>query len=87
MNKSLRGRRITVTLEPDVADAIRVRLQASPQLTKKTLINQMLRRGFEQDAPLPFEPLPFEKFVIKPFQTEFAPGITPEKMIDLLKEI
>jgi excisionase family DNA binding protein len=39
-------------------------------------------RGFEKDAPPPFE-----KFVIEPFKTEFAPGITPEKIIDLLKEI
>ncbi len=87
MNKSLRGKRITVVLEPDVADAIRVRLRASPQLTEKTLINQMLRRGFEKDAPLSFESLPSKKFVIKPFQTKFAPGITPEKMINMLKEL
>jgi len=38
-------------------------------------------RGFEKDAP------PFEKFVIEPFKTELAPGITPKKIIDLLKEI
>lgn len=83
MNENSRARRTTITLEPDVSDAIRVKLRTNPRLKEKTLINELLRKALKQSDAAKTDPA-----VRAPtFESEFAPGMTPEKVLELMKEI
>lgn len=83
MNENSRSRRTTLTLEPDVSDAIRVKLRTNPRLKEKTLINELLRKALKQ-SDIAKPDLAFRTPV---FESEFAPGVTPEKVLEMMKEI
>lgn len=82
MPKNSNGRRTTLTLDADVSDAIRGRLRSRPNLKEKNLINELLRKGLEQSE----KPNPSD-YIIEPFETELAPGVTPEMVKQMLKQI
>jgi signal transduction histidine kinase len=82
MAENSKGRRTTLTLDKDVSDALREKMRTVSHLKEKTLINELLRKGLEQtDAANPSE------FIIVPFETELAPGVTPEMIKQMLKQI
>lgn len=75
-------RRTTVTLEADVADYLAEKLAGNRGLKEKNLLNDLIRKGIgvDSEAQLP----PFE---IKPFKTKLAPGMTIEKLEEMIREI
>ena len=83
MNENSRARRTTLTLEPDVSDAIRVKLRTNPRLKEKTLINELLRKALKQSDP----PKADYAFQTPVFESEFAPGVTPETVLEMMKEM
>jgi hypothetical protein len=83
MNKNLKSRRTTVTLEPDVSAAIRTKLRARPDLKEKALINELLRKALGESESAN----PDRSFSIPVFGSDLAPGVTPKKVLEMIKEI
>jgi hypothetical protein len=83
MNKNAKVRRTTVTLEPDVSAAIRTKLRERPDLKEKTLINELLRKALEQSGSIKSD----QSFSIPVFGSDLARGVTPKKVLELIKEI
>ena len=75
-------RRTTLTLQADVADYIERRLAANRQLKEKNLVNDLLRKGIKTEEATKPEP-----FVLKPFKTKLAPGMTIRKLEEIMREI
>lgn len=73
--------RTTITLDPDVAMKVRERVEQS-HLTLKEVINETLRAGLKVSAPKPRR-----RFVVKPLNLEFRPGIDPNRLNQLLDEM
>jgi hypothetical protein len=73
--------RTTLTLEPDVALKLKRKMVAN-KLTLKAAVNQALRIG------LAAEDIPARKpFKVKPFASEFLPGIDQDKLGQLADEM
>jgi len=83
MRENYSSRRTTITLGPDVSDAIRVKLRANPRLKEKTLINELLRKALKQSDVAKTD----STFRTPVFESEFAPGVTPEKVLEMMKEM
>lgn len=77
-----RTRRTTLTLEADVADYIERKLAGNRQLKEKTVVNDLLRKGIKIEEETKPEP-----FVLKPFKTKLAPGMTIRKLEEMMREI
>lgn len=77
-----RTRRTTLTLEADVADYLTEQLSKNRGLQEKRLVNDLLRKGIEADRSQKLEP-----FDIRPFETKLAPGMTIEKLEEMIREI
>ena len=77
-----RTRRTTLTLEADVAEYIKEKLATNRQLKEKSLINALLRKGIEADQSKTVKP-----FIIRPFKTKLAPGVTIEMLEEMINEI
>lgn len=75
-------RRTTLTLEADVADYLSEKLATNRGLKEKNLVNDLLRKGIRADSEAKLPP-----FEIKPFKTKLAPGMTIEKLEELIREI
>lgn len=75
-------RRTTLTLEADVADYIERKLAGDRRVKEKTVINDLLRKGIKLDEAKKPEP-----FVLKPFKTKLAPGMTLRRLEEMLDEI
>jgi hypothetical protein len=75
-------RRTTLTLEADVVDYVEQKLASDKRLKEKNVINDLLRKGIRVDESKKVEP-----FVIKPFKTKLAPGMTVRKLEELMREI
>ncbi|MEO7674899.1 MAG: hypothetical protein ABIU09_12585 [Pyrinomonadaceae bacterium] len=75
-------RRTTLTLEADVVDYVEKKLTADKRLKEKNLINDLLRKGIKADEAKKAEP-----FLIKPFKTKLAPGMTIKKLEEMIREI
>ena len=80
--KNRRTRRTTLTLEADVADYIQEKLAKNGKLKEKTIINDLIRKGIKTD-----EVTEHPKFEIKPFKTKLAPGMTIERLEEMMREI
>ncbi|MBC7901680.1 MAG: hypothetical protein H7070_16690 [Saprospiraceae bacterium] len=77
-----RTRRTTLTLEADVVDYVEQKLAGDKRLKEKTLINDLLRKGIKANESKVTKP-----FVIKPFTTKLAPGMSIELLEELIREI
>ena len=77
-----RTRRTTLTLEADVADYIEEKLAKNVKLKEKNVINDLIRKGIKTD-----EVTEHPKFEIKPFKTKLAPGMTIERLEEMIHEI
>lgn len=77
-----RTRRTTLTLEADVADYLEQKLATNKRLKEKNLINDLLRKGIKVD-----ESKIATSFDIKPFKTKLAPGMTVERLEEMMREI
>ena len=77
-----RTRRTTLTLEADVADYIEQKLASDKGLKEKNVINDLIRKGIRLDEAKKAKP-----FVIKPFKTKLAPGMTVELLEEMMREI
>lgn len=75
-------RRTTLTLEADVADYVERKLASDKRLKEKNVINDLLRKGIRLDEAKKPEP-----FVLKPFKTKLAPGMTLRRLEEMLDEI
>jgi hypothetical protein len=76
------SKRTTLTLEADVMEAISQKLAQNPKLKEKQVVNDYIRKGIQ------FEALsPPQLFKIKPFKTQFAEGMTAEKLEQILDEV
>ena len=75
-------RRTTLTLEADVADYIERKLAGNRQLKEKSVVNDLLRKGIKIEEQTKPEP-----FVLKPFKTKLAPGMTLRRLEEMLDEI
>lgn len=75
-------RRTTLTLEADVADYLAEKLALNRSLKEKNLVNNLLRMGIEAQQSMIAKP-----FAIKPFKTKLAPGMTIEKLEEMIREI
>lgn len=75
-------RRTTLTLEADVADYLEEKLASNRGLKEKNLVNDLLRKGIRADSEVKLPP-----FEIKPFKTKLAPGMTIEKLEEMIREI
>jgi len=75
-------RRTTLTLEADVADYVEQKLASDKRLKEKNVINDLLRKGIKVNESKKAKP-----FVIKPFTTKLAPGMTVRKLEELMREI
>ena len=80
--KHRRTRRTTLTLEADVADYIEEKLAKNGKLKEKNVINDLIRKGIRTD-----EVQERPAFEIKPFKTQLAPGMTIERLEEMIKEI
>ena len=72
--------RTTVTIDPDLARLLELRMSAEGKGFKQVL-NETLRRGFEscvREAPVPY--------VVKSFHAPVAPGVDLTKVNQLLDE-
>lgn len=74
--------RTTLTLDSDVAERIRQE-SLSGKRSQKQIINEALRRGLQTDTPVP-APAPFR---VKPFHSNFRPGIDTGKLNQLADEL
>lgn len=77
-----RTRRTTLTLEADVVDYVEQKLASDKRLKEKNLINDLLRKGIKVDESNISKP-----FVIKPFKTKLAPGMTVDRLEEMIREI
>ena len=75
--------RKTLTIEGDIADMLAAKV-AETNLSEKTLINDLLRKGFQVNDNLLARP---GQFQLKTFKTGLRPEITPERFEELLDEI
>jgi hypothetical protein len=75
-------RRTTLTLEADVAYYVECKLASDKRLKEKNVINDLLRKGIRLDEAKKPEP-----FVLKPFKTKLAKGMTIRKLEELMREI
>jgi hypothetical protein len=73
--------RTTLTLEPDVAEKLRLRM-ASEKTTLKRAVNDALRTGLKASPAKPRV-----KFKVKPHAFNFRPGIDLNKMNQLVDEL
>ena len=80
--KNRRTRRTTLTLEADVADYIVQKLAGDKGLKEKNVINDLIRKGTKADESIKSTP-----FIIKPFKTKLAPGMTLRKLEEMMDEI
>lgn len=81
--KNRRTRRTTLTLEADVADYLEEKLARNRGMKEKDLVNTLIRKGIRAESETAALP-PFE---IKPFKTKLAPGMTIEKLEEMMREI
>ncbi len=77
-----RTRRTTLTLEGDVADYVEQKLADDPRLKEKSLINDLLRKGIKADQSKAAKP-----FAINPFVTKLVPGMTIDRLEEMIREI
>ena len=77
-----RTRRTTLTLEADVADYVEEKLASNKKLKEKNVINDLLRKGMTVDESKTVKP-----FVIKPFKTKLASGMSIERLEEMMREI
>ncbi len=85
-NKNYKNRRTvrkTLTIEGDIADMLAAKA-AETNLSEKTLVNDLLRKGFQVADSLLARPRQFE---LKTFKTGLRPEITPERLEELLDEV
>lgn len=75
-------RRTTLTLEADVADYLADKLARNRGMKEKNLVNDLIRKGILADSEATRRP-----FEIKPFKTKLAPGMTIEKLEEMIREI
>lgn len=75
-------RRTTLTLEADVADFISDKLAKNRGMKEKNLVNDLIRKGIRFESEVKSEP-----FVIKPFKTKLAKGVTIADIERMLDEI
>lgn len=75
-------RRTTLTLEADVADYLADKLARNRGMKEKNLVNDLIRKGMLTDSEATRQP-----FEIKPFKTKLAPGMTIEKLEEMIREI
>ena len=73
--------RTTVTLDPDVANQIKVRLAGS-HFTFKEIVNQTLRLGFSAPPEPPVAP-----FRVIPSDLGLRPGIDPDRINQYLDDL
>ena len=73
--------RTTLTLDDDVADALRERARHLDQPFKQ-VVNDVLRCGLRPDAVTPTEP-----YRVRTHSTGFAPGIDPLRLNQLVDEL
>jgi hypothetical protein len=73
--------RTTLTLDPDVARALKART-ADRGVTLKQVVNDALRRGLSVEPKKPRKP-----FRVIPHSFGFRPGIDPNKMNQLADEL
>lgn len=81
--KNRRTVRKTLTIEGDIADMLAAKA-AETNLSEKTLVNDLLRKGFQVADSLLARPRQFE---LKTFKTGLRPEITPERLEELLDEV
>ncbi|MEO1302749.1 MAG: hypothetical protein AAFV36_06150 [Myxococcota bacterium] len=74
--------RSTLTLDPDVAEALKAEQHRTRQ-SFKAVVNTALRRGLSIGAK-PTEPEPFR---VEPMHLGFQPGIDPNRLNQLLDEL
>jgi hypothetical protein len=74
--------RTTLTLDPDVAERIRMEGRSGKR-SQKQIINEALRRGLGGEGGLP-APKPFK---VKPFRSAFRAGIDIGKLNQLVDEL
>ena len=73
--------RTTLTLDDDVADALKERARHLDQPFKQ-VVNDVLRCGLRPDAPQPAEP-----YSVRIHSTGFAPGVDPLRLNQLVDEL
>jgi len=73
--------RTTLTLEPDVAEKLRLRMSRE-KISFKRAVNEALRAGLGKP-----ERKPKVKFKVEPFPCGLKPGIDPNKLGQLLDEM
>ncbi len=73
--------RTTLTLEPDVAEKLRLRMSRE-KISLKRAVNEALRAGLAQS-----DSKPKVKFKVEPFPAGLRPGIDPNKLGQLLDEM
>jgi hypothetical protein len=69
-------------LEADVAAYIEQKLASDKKLKEKSVINELLRKGIKLD-----ETKGVPRFQIHGFKSKLAPGITTQRLEELLDEI
>ncbi len=82
-NKHRRTVRTTLTLESDVAEAIKAQVSAKPDLTEKEVVNDLIRKG------LRFNEISSRRqpFRLKTFKTGLVEGVTMQQLEELLDEV
>ncbi len=78
--KNRRTVRKTLTIEGDIADMLAAKV-AETNLSEKTLVNDLLRKGFQVANNLLTRK---EQFELKTFKTGLRPDISPERLEELL---
>jgi hypothetical protein len=81
--KNRRTVRKTLTIEGDIADMLAAKV-AETNLPEKTLVNDLLRKGFQVIDSLLARP---RQFKLKTFKTGLRFDITPERLEELLDEV
>ncbi len=72
---------MTLTLDKDLADALKERARAQSK-TIKQVVNDTLRRGLSSRV----EESPRAPYRVKPFHSGFAPGVDPENPKQFLND-
>lgn len=75
--------RTTLTLEPDVADAIDREIRRHPKSTFKQVVNELLRAGLHAKRA----PKPSRKFKVRPHDFGATPGLDLNKISALIETI
>jgi plasmid stability protein len=73
--------RTTLTLEPDVAEKLRLRM-AREKISLKRAVNEALRSGLAKA-----ESKPKVKFKVEPHAFNFRPGVDLDKLNQLVDEL